>query len=202
MRRRHQSPGAQARRNSIDCSLIGCSVSNWPRILRVQKLATSCGDGGDGGDKVIAGGLPYDWTCAACDGTALGRLAQTARCSVHPLYFRCAECKNPLHSPVVCPCVVTCQDEGVVFCSKACKVSFDDENVRVCDLVMQAVLAQAPAPVQAPVMVLQVPAPPLLPVPGVPVPAPGPAVLALVRTALVLGLILLLVLVLILTLFN
>ena len=197
MRRRHKSPGAQARRSSIDCSLIGCSLSIWSRVLEVHKesVATSCGDGGD---KVIAGGLT---TCAACDGTRVGRLAQTARCSVVPLYFRCAECKKALHSPVVCPCVVTSQDEGVVFCSEVCRVSFDDENVRVCDLVSASPLAQAPAPVQAPVMVLQVPAP-AAPVPVAPVPVPVPVVLALVRTALVLGLILLLVVVLILTLFN
>ena len=190
MRRRHKSPSAQAQRNANDCSLIGCGLSNWPRILKAA--ATSCGRT----DKAIAGGLPYDWICGACDGSRVGRLAQTARCSVHPLYFRCAECKNPLHSPVVCPCVVTSEEEGVVFCSEVCKISFDDEDVRVCDLVRAAPLAQAPAPVQAPpVMVLQVPAPAApVPVPVVPVPAPAPAVLALVGTALVLGLVL--------TLFN
>ena len=196
MRRRNKSPGAQVQRNANDCSLIGCRLSNWPRILSVHKLATSCGDGGDGGDKVIAGGLPYDWTCAACDGSRVGRLALTGRRSELPLYFRCADCNNPLHSPVVCPCVVTSEEEGVVFCSEVCKISFDDEDVRVCDLVRAAPLAQAPAPVQAPVMVLQVPAPAApVPVPVVPVPAPAPAVLALVGTALVLGLVLL-------TLFN
>ena len=188
MRRRNKSPGAQAQRNANGCSLIGCRLSNWPRILSVHKLATSCGDGGD---KVIAGGLPYDWTCAACDGSRVGRLALTGRRSELPLYFRCADCNNPLHSPVVCPCVVTSEEEGVVFCSEVCKVSFDDENVVVGDLVSAAPPAQAPAPVQAPVMVLQVPAPAApVPVPVVPVPAPAPAVLVLVGTALVLGLVL------------
>ena len=203
MRRRSKSPVAQAQRDSIDCRL-----AKWPRILRVQTLATSCGGGGS---QVIAVGLP-DWTCAACDATRLGSLAQAAYRSA-PLYFRCAECGSPLHSPIVCSCVVRSEEEGVLFCSKMCKDSFDDENTRVCDLARPPAvpLAQAPAIVHQ-VPALAPPAPPALAPVSIlislvlsPSRGANTAVLALVCTALVIGLskeAFSLVPVLILTLFN
>ena len=104
-------------------------------------------------------------TCAACDGAWVGRCAQTAQRNV-PLYFRCGECNKAVHSPLVCACVVTSKEEGVVFCSKACKISFDDEKVRVCDLVSAAPLAQAPEVIELEAIELHppvTPRPPLHP---------------------------------------
>lgn len=92
------------------------SLSKWPRILRVHALAAAR-NGGGCKEKNIA---VSDCICAACDGTVLGSLSLRAQ-ELVPLYFRCAECSKPVHSPIVCPCVIPSKDEGSVFCSTECK---------------------------------------------------------------------------------
>ena len=49
-------------------------------------------------------------------------------------YFRCAECEQAVHSPLICGAVLTCEQDGQFFCSVQCKEAFDDEETLVCDL--------------------------------------------------------------------
>ena len=126
MRRRAHSPA----RNEIfhaqeEVQAIDTTTSKWPRILATHSLAAACKEVGE---KNCA---EYP-RCAACHGSRLGSLAPAAR------YFSCAECNKPVHSPIICPAVVCGEgpeSEGIVFCTSACKDTFDAENIRICDLV-------------------------------------------------------------------
>ena len=104
----------QSLRTRLNTARPFYGLSKWQRITAIPHVAAA--REGHAQEKVNGGSC-----CAACSTPGAD-------------YFRCAECEQAVHSPLICGAVLTCEQDGQFFCSVQCKEAFDDEDTLVCNL--------------------------------------------------------------------